>query len=237
MNMLDRWKRSLGAFAGGAVYDHKGGSSAGAAAYARQLERDRRDQKELTIPLQDLPVTVIDFETTGFSPAKGDKILSIGAVRIENGKREMFYSPIFTEQPPEAVLELTGLTKQELLDAEPASEVVKDFLAFSSNSTLVAHHSAHEKAFLNATLWKLYRMKLSRRVVDTKFAVMHIKELEKAASLEEFCRYFQIEPEGRHHALHDAKSTADIWTSACTSCERNGINTLADMYKQAAAKA
>ncbi|WP_440898500.1 exonuclease domain-containing protein [Bacillus daqingensis] len=234
--MLDRWRRSLGALAGGAVYDHKGGSSAGAAAYARQLERDRRDHKELTIPLQELPVTVVDLETTGFSPAKGDKILSIGAVRVEKGQRTSFYSPIFTENPPEPVLKLTGLTKQELIDAPPAAEVVKDFLSFSAESTLVAHHSAHEKAFLNHTLWKLYRMKLSRRIVDTRFAVLHIHELEHAVTLEEFCRYFDVVPEGRHHALLDAKAAADIWTEACSSCMQNGIYTLADMYKEAAAK-
>lgn len=75
-------------------------------AYVRQLQREINNDEKLFLPLQQLQFTVFDIETTGFYPEQGDQIISLGALKVREGKifeDTQFYSLIYTNQdiPPE----------------------------------------------------------------------------------------------------------------------------------------
>jgi DNA polymerase III subunit epsilon len=160
MRLIDLWKQQLG----GSTYPAKGRRDAEAIAYARRLQRDRKQMEHLTLPLTELPVAAFDLETTGFSPGKGDTILSIGAVTINRGKTEEFYSLIYSDKsPPAHITELTGITGEQLKEAPSAEHVLKDFLYFIEGRTLAAHHASHERRFMEKILWDLFRMKFNYR--------------------------------------------------------------------------
>ncbi|PRO66948.1 exonuclease domain-containing protein [Alkalicoccus urumqiensis] len=234
MNVVDRWMKQLGSLAGRGTYDTKGSRDPKTIAYARRLQRAEKRQKHLDLPLEDVPVVVFDLETTGFAPRKGDTILSIGAVKKTG---EEFYSPVYSESPvPEEVRTLTGITEEELKEAPPAEQVLTDFLSFIQGTTLVAHHAAHERAFMDHSLWTLFRMKFEHRLLDTSFLTHFIPETKGVHSLDDCLDQLNLPRGTRHHALNDAKMTMHLWECGLDKVKQEGIYTMRELYQRVAAE-
>lgn len=71
---------------------------------------------------------VIDVETTGNSPKKGDRIIQIALVVIENGQiTERFSKYVNPNQPIPAFIEqLTGISNEMVENEEPFSAIAED---------------------------------------------------------------------------------------------------------------
>ncbi|MFA9557058.1 exonuclease domain-containing protein [Evansella sp. AB-rgal1] len=209
-------------------------SDAGQIAYLRQLQRSIKRDDVLDVPFSELDVVVFDLETTGFYASKGDRILSIGAIKINGNKikkDETFYSLIYSEEGPSTEIEeLTGITKEELLNAPSIENVLIDFYKYIQGNTLVAHHANHERSFMEHMSWSVLRTHFEHRIVDTMFLTKIIERKEKLITLDECCNYFCVENEQRHHALHDAIATAKVWTKSTEILEKQGLTTLKDVY-------
>ncbi len=88
-------------------------------------------------------VVVFDLETTGLSPSS-DEIIQIAAVRINGGKvlaNDSFFSYVRpTRRISSFITDLTGITDDEVEDAPPALDALKQFAAFCGDSLLIAHN-------------------------------------------------------------------------------------------------
>jgi DNA polymerase III epsilon subunit-like protein len=64
---------------------------------------------------------VFDVETTGLFPARGDRVIEIGAVVLDNGRvAQQFHSLVNPGRPiPKSVQKLHGITNK-MLAGEPA---------------------------------------------------------------------------------------------------------------------
>ncbi|WP_082394145.1 exonuclease domain-containing protein [Bacillus sp. JCM 19034] len=199
----------------------------------RQIQRDLKKGDVLGHPLSELPFVVFDLETSGFYPDKGDCILSIGAVKMKGDivlEEETFYSTVYCENPPEDVLQLTGLTKGELANSKPISEVLGDFYEYIGTSTLVAHHASHEKRFMSHVTWQMLRTTFVHRLLDTSFLTKVVHPSLKLVTLDECCHHYQIPITTRHHALEDALVTAKLWQKNVRFAKELGYETLQDIY-------
>lgn len=214
------------------------GQNAQQIAYLRQLQREINSENKLKIPLENLNVVVFDFETTGFNPEQGDVIISIGAIRVIGNiiqEDDIFYSLVHCEKPlPEKIVKLTGITDQQLNDAPSLSETLIKFFKYVKDDTLVAHHAGHEKSFLQHASWKLFRTHFKHRVVDTSFLYRIAEPNVKLISLDDFCEHNDIPIEGRHHALGDAKLTAQLWCLYMEKLKKAGFKTLKEIYEHVA---
>jgi len=160
-------------------------------------------------------VIVLDFETTGLSPAYGDRAIEIGAVRIEDGEiKDHFQELMNPGRPIDGFIEnYTGITNDMLKDARPCKEVMSHFAEFIGDYNLVAHNASFDKRFLDAELRRVSKqytgkfacsMLLSRRLYQD--AADH-----KLATL---VRYAKIPSDGNfHRALYDSEMTAKLWMS------------------------
>lgn len=122
------------------------------------------------------PVVMLDFETTGLSPAFGDRITEVAAVRIVDGKiADRYVSLVNTgARIPSFITSLTGITQAMVDDAPPVARVVPELLDFIGTDTLSAHNASFDEKFLLAESERLGRtcghanlvcsLKLSRRV-------------------------------------------------------------------------
>lgn len=222
----------------GKVFGSSQAQNAQQIAYIRQLEREMNSEETLKIPLKDLNVVVFDFETTGFFPVQGDEIISIGAVKVCGNNiigEEEFYSLVRYEKTlTEQIKQLTGLSNQQLIDAPPLSEVLVQFMKFIKDHTLVAHHAQHEKVFLQHAIWKLYRTHYTRRIIDTSFLFRAAEPDIKLTRLEEICDHNEIPIIDRHHALGDARLTAELWCIYINKLQDAGCKTLKDVYERVA---
>lgn len=98
------------------------------------------------------PTIMLDFETTGLSPAAGARITEVAALRIEGGRIvDRFVSLVNcgVEIPP-FITGLTGITQQMVDDAPCVSEVVPALLQFIGEAALAAHNASFDEKFLRA---------------------------------------------------------------------------------------
>lgn len=201
-------------------------------AYLRNLKRESM-KDEMHQQLSKIKLVIFDIETTGFSPEQGDVILSIGAVKMhgEDILTETFYSLVQTDRDiPFTIQALTGITEQDVKEAPPITEVLHSFFRYSEGYTFVAHHSAHERIFMQNVCSKYLKTSFKQRIVDTAFLVKAVEPTNPYARLEELCEQAGIEVEGRHHALEDAKMTALLWQHYVRRAQQIGCETLHDVY-------
>lgn len=95
---------------------------------------------------------VIDVETTGNSPKKGDRIIQIAAVVIENGQiTERFSKYVNPNQPIPAFIEqLTGISNEMVENEEPFSAIAEDIFELLHDSCFIAHNIHFDLAFCQA---------------------------------------------------------------------------------------
>jgi len=182
-------------------------------------------------PLASLSYTVFDTETTGLRPSEGDEIVSIGAVRVVNGRlleHEVFEQLVDPRRPmsPDAV-RVTGI-ENRLLEGQPTIDrVLPAFHAFCEDTVLVAHNAAFDMRFLRLKE-EGAGVRFTQPVLDTLLlsAVLH-PDLE-AHGLEAIADRMGVNPMGRHTALGDAIMTAEIFLRMIPLLQHQGIRTLGE---------
>jgi len=100
---------------------------------------------------------MLDFETTGLSPAQGARITEVAALRIVNGEIvERFVSLINcdVEIPPE-ITALTGISQAMVDTAPPVAQVLPTLLEFIGTQPLAAHNASFDAKFLAAESQRL----------------------------------------------------------------------------------
>jgi DNA polymerase-3 subunit epsilon len=124
----------------------------------------------------DQPIVMLDFETTGLSPAMGDRITEVAALRIVDGRIQERYVSLVNcgVRIPAFITSLTGISQDMVDNAPPAGRVVPELLDFIGGDTLAAHNASFDEKFLKAEGERLGRqcghahlvcsLKLSRRV-------------------------------------------------------------------------
>jgi len=124
----------------------------------------------------DQPIVMLDFETTGLSPAMGDRITEVAALRIVNGRVTERYVSLINchARIPSFISALTGISQAMVDSAPPVGRVMPELLAFIGSDTLSAHNASFDEKFLIAESARLgmtpahqalvCSLKLSRRL-------------------------------------------------------------------------
>lgn len=103
-------------------------------------------------PVLTEPVVMLDFETTGLSPALGARITEVAALRIVDGRVvERFVSLVNCGvRIPYEITMLTGISQHMVDRAPPVQEVVPALLRFIGRDALSAHNASFDAKFLAA---------------------------------------------------------------------------------------
>jgi DNA polymerase III subunit epsilon len=103
------------------------------------------------------PIAVIDFETTGLSPAMGDRATEVAIVLVEDGKVvDRFQSLMNAGVRISAFIEAyTGISNEMIEDAPPAEEVMAAASRFVGDAPMVAHNASFDRRFWEAELGRL----------------------------------------------------------------------------------
>lgn len=157
-------------------------------------------------------VAVIDFETTGLSPAQGDRATEIGAVILQDGKVVDRYQSLMNAgvRIPAYIQELTGISDAMIRAAPPVAEVMREVAEFVGDIPLVAHNAAFDGKFWDA---ELARINCSRRQEFACSLLLSRRLLPQAPShkLGALVEFAQLPVAGRYHrALADAEMAASL---------------------------
>ena len=98
---------------------------------------------------------VLDTETTGLDPKKGDRLIEVGCIeifnRIPTGREfHRFINP--ERDVPIEAQNIHGISTEFLAGKPLFREVARDFLAFIGDDTLVIHNAQFDVMFLNHEL-------------------------------------------------------------------------------------
>ena len=163
--------------------------------------------------MDETAVIVLDFETSGLSPRRGDRAIEIGAVRVENNRIvERFQSLINPGMRVSPFIQaLTGITNTMLASAPDGEEVMAGFSDFIGDYPLVAHNAPFDGRFLDAELARIGRTRSNELVCTLKVA-RRIYPHISSHKLEALVSYKNIGGSGVfHRALADAEMTAGLW--------------------------
>ncbi|EIC23942.1 3'-5' exonuclease [Thiorhodovibrio frisius] len=155
---------------------------------------------------------VIDFETTGLSPAYGDRATEIAAVRVEDGRIVDRYQSLMNPQRsiPSFITQLTGITNAMVRKAPPAAQVMAEVADFVGDQPLVAHNASFDSKFWDSELNRIGRcrqqpfvcsMLIARRVLP-QAPSYKLGVLVDFAGLPRAAR--------AHRALADAEMAAEL---------------------------
>ena len=148
----------------------------------------------------------IDLETTGLNP-KRDRIIEIGAIRVEQGQIVEEFSTFVDpgRKLEERITELTGIRDEDLADAPQLDEVFPKLLEFMGELPLLGHSILFDYSFLKKAAVDR-KITFERSAVDTlQIARKYLPELPHR-NLGYLCQYYEI-PHHAHRALEDAKAT------------------------------
>ncbi len=161
---------------------------------------------------------VIDTETTGLSPSRGDRVIEIGCVELYQrrltGNTLHFYLNPERDSDPGA-LAVHGLTTEFLRDKPKFAEIAEQFCDFLKDAEVIIHNAPFDVGFLNAELARLGRSPFTsycNSVIDT-LAQSKLLFPGKRHSLDSLCDRFSIRRAHRtlHGALLDAELLAQVY--------------------------
>ena len=182
-------------------------------------------------PLAQLSFTVFDTETTGLAPSDGDEIISIGAVRIVNGRlleHECFdrlVKPRRKVRPESQAIH--GITAAMLADQPPLEQVLPMFARYCEDTVLLAHNAAFDLRFLELARRRT-GVVFEHPVLDTLLlsSLVHPGHHEREHQLEQIALRLGIDVVGRHTALGDAIVTGEVFLKLLPLLAERGIRTL-----------
>lgn len=157
-------------------------------------------------------VAVIDFETTGLSPAQGDRATEIAAVILENGKVVDRYQSLMNAgvRIPAFIEALTGISDAMVRAAPPAAKVMQEVADFVGNYPLVAHNASFDCKFWDAELARIQRRR-QQEFVCSLLLSRRLLPLAPSHKLGVLVEYMNLPVAGRYHrALADAEMAASL---------------------------
>ena len=159
---------------------------------------------------------VLDTETTGLDPLRGDRLVEVGCIELYNrmptGQSFHRYMNPERDMPAEAFA-VHGLSTAFLASKPLFAEVVEDFLAFIADAPLIIHNASFDISFINAELDRIKRPGIPRdRLVDTLLLARR-KHPGVSNRLDDLCSRYAIDNSRRtkHGALLDAELLAEVY--------------------------
>ena len=167
-------------------------------------------------------VAVIDFETTGLSPAMGDRATEVAVVIVEDGKIVDHYQSLMNSGAhiPAFIEALTGISNAMIRKAPPADEVMRALAAFVGDVPLVAHNASFDGKFLDAE-WLRIKQRRRQEFACSLLLARRVYPAAPDHKLGTLVRHLGLPSAARHHrALADAEMTAHLWLKMVSDIQR-----------------
>ena len=177
----------------------------------------------------DSTFVVFDIETTGFS-AVNDRIIEIGAVKVENGViTEKFSEFVNPERPiPFEIEKLTSINDRMVEDAPNISVILPRFMDFCKGSVLVAHNADFDTGFIRHNC-EVLGLPYDYTYVDTLGIARSFLEGLKNYKLDTVVEAMGCTLAKHHRAVDDAGATADVFVRFLERFKKKNIRDLDEL--------
>lgn len=187
-------------------------------------------------PREAAAFAVVDFETTGFSPKRGDRAIEIAIVSLSlDGAVLEEWDTLVNPDRRSGPSWIHGISTDDLLHAPRFNEIAGDVGMRLAGKVIVAHNWRFDLAFLTAEFER------ARHTVPTLIRLCTLdltSILEPRASvrrLADCCQRYGVVAQDAHSALGDALATARLLGVYRSLARSRGISKLDEMIGQALA--
>lgn len=182
-------------------------------------------------PLADLPVLVLDLETTGLDPAR-DHVVAVGAVRLHGARLYRSATIDRLVRPPVAIpprsTAVHGVTDAMVADAAAFAEVFQDLRPLLDGTVVVGHHVTFDLAVLERECARAGIDWQRPPVLDTLLLAGALEPDREDLRLEALAAAYGVDVHGRHTALGDVLVTAQVFLRMLPLLADRGVATLAE---------
>jgi len=208
-------------------------TEAAAAALEHDLSlHDRPGQAAAVTPateLSELPAIALDTETTGLDP-NNDRVISIGAVRLHGGRLYRSQTLNMLVNPgrsiPNRTIAIHGISNPMVSDAPPFDQIADRLLDHTSGLVLIGHHIDFDVAILRSEMQRCGRDWWPVASLDVMLLYAGLFPDRHALRLDDIAAVLDVPVIGRHSALGDALTTAEIFVRLIAAMSAQGIDTL-----------
>jgi DNA polymerase-3 subunit epsilon len=182
-------------------------------------------------PLRELPVVVLDLETTGLD-AQNDRMVSIGAVRARGNR--LYRGDVFDWlvapgiRIPERSTKIHGITDAMVAEAPPFAALHGEILHFIVGQIVVGHNIGFDLAVLAAESERADCPWPAPQSIDLLRIAAMLEPRQTDMTLDATARRWGVAISGRHTALGDALVTAELWSSAVARLASAGVTTFGE---------
>lgn len=185
--------------------------------------------------LNELDFVVIDVETTGLYPERGDKVIEIGAVKVRKGivcENETFQALVDPERSmsPESIA-VHGIKNEELIGQPKIHEVAPLFQDFIAGCIPVAQNARFDLGFLREIAAQTQCPRIHVPYLDTMLISKNIiYHYTSGHNLDAISKRMNIQSRWeRHRSLGDCYLTAYVLVAMFQQLEILGKATLKDV--------
>jgi DNA polymerase-3 subunit epsilon len=181
--------------------------------------------------LASLSWVVVDVETTGTSPDRGDRITEIAAVVVRGGEIvDRFETLVNPERPiPRYITQLTQISWEMVKDAPRFRDVCDRVLDTLGGRVFVAHNAAFDWRFVAAEVRRATGRELEGRQLCTVRLARKLLPQLRRRSLDWVANHYGVEIGARHRAMGDALATAHVLRRLLRDAEDHGCRSWADL--------
>jgi DNA polymerase-3 subunit epsilon len=177
---------------------------------------------------------VVDVETSGLNLWE-DRLLSIGAISVVNGKislGESFYvelqQPVVSDK--ENIL-LHGISGGAQTSGVPPADALLAFMGFLQKAPLIAFHVTFDQTMIQRAMSQYLGISFKHVWMDLAYLMPSLNpELAaKYRSLDDWVTHFKIQNDARHNALADAMVTAQLFQVGCAQAGKKNVKNFAGL--------
>ncbi|TXR53576.1 DNA polymerase III subunit epsilon [Reinekea thalattae] len=168
-------------------------------------------------------LVILDTETTGLNPKKGDRIVEVGCVEMVERKLtgRHYHEYINPERDiPAEVVAVHGIDNERVKDCPKFRDIAVGLWQWLEGADLVIHNAAFDMGFLNAEFERFAKeqgqtfvpLESACGVIDT-LKIARDKHPGSKVSLDALCKRYGIDNSHRtlHGALLDSEILADVY--------------------------
>jgi len=188
-------------------------------------ESPRATQKQ---PFGASRYVVVDVETSGLDLTR-DRLISIGAVAVVNGKialGDSFYAVLQQQAASDKRnILLHGIGRSEQLEGAPPADALLAFLEYLGKDPLVAFHVTFDETMIKRALRDHLGFDFRHPWLDLAYVMPGLNPplARRHRALDDWTSRFGIRIDARHNALADALATAQLLQVALSQAQRRNI--------------
>jgi DNA polymerase III subunit epsilon len=188
--------------------------------------------------IEDINFVVFDTETTGFRVNAGDRLLEIGAVKVEgyNVKDQVTFQTFSNPNRliSQEISDLTGIQSKDVEEAPPAEDAIRgffDFLRENKADCLAGHYVSFDELVLKSELKRIGSNLQMAPSIDTLNLIGYLAPSYDMRDLERYAQLFGTRMYPRHRAVNDALTTAYLFVELLELLRDRKVDTWGELLR------